>query len=272
MNPTHAPDPSAAATAPRDAALEAQLARRLTGCRLGQPVQAYPALASTMDTAWELAAAGAAEGALVVALRQELGRGRLGRPWASPDGGAYLSLLLRPKRPRGEAPQLALVAGLAAAETLRDTGCLYPAIRWPNDLLIHGKKIGGILTEAREGAVVIGIGINVSADLSLLPEGSTSLAAEGVAHVSREDLVAGFCRQLQTWYDAWTARGFGPVREALRPWIGLFGRPVKLTVGAQQLEGVAHDLDEQGRLVMRLDSGMLRVFDAGEVTLLRSSV
>src|SRR6185295_4196967 len=99
-------------------AREARLARLLTGCRIGQPVQAYAELSSTMETAAGLAAAGAAEGTLVVAARQAQGRGRLGRIWASPEGGAYFSVVLRPKRSPGETPQLALAAGLAAAEAL----------------------------------------------------------------------------------------------------------------------------------------------------------
>lgn len=268
MNP-HAPSASAAATAPRDPAREARLSRLLAGLRLGRPVEAYAILDSTMEAAARLAAAGTPEGALVVAARQEQGRGRQGRTWASPEGGAYCSVLLRPKRSRGEAPQLALVAGLAGAEALRDTACLYPSIRWPNDLLIKERKIAGILVEARDGAVIVGIGINVSTGPSLLPPGSTSVAAEGAAHVGQDELIAALCRRLQTWYDAWTGEGFAAVRDALRPWIGMFGHPVKLTVGTGQMEGTAQDLDEQGRLVVRLDSGVRRAFDAGEITLLR---
>lgn len=233
-------------------------------------VRRFEQVASTMDEAHRLAAQAAPDKTLVWAMRQEQGRGRLGRVWASPEGGLYCSMILRPIRPITEAPQLALVAGLAAAETLRDVACVYPSIRWPNDLMIKERKLGGILTEARDGAVIVGIGINRTADLETLPEGATSLAAEGAGHVTREELIAILCRRMETWYDAWTARGFAPIREALRPWIGLFGHVVHLTAGTQRLEGVAQDLDEQGRLVVRLDSGLRRAFDAGEITLLRS--
>lgn len=117
--------------------------------------------------------------------------------------------------------------------------------------------------------VVIGIGLNVSTDPRELPEGSTSLAAEGAAHVSREEVVAALCRRFDRWYDVWTARGFASIREALRPWIGMFGQPVQLTAGNQTLQGTAQDLDEQGRLVVRLDSGVQQAFEMGEVALLR---
>ena len=249
----------------RDAELESALARHLGG----RPVHAFRQVGSTMEVAHQLAAEGAPEGTLVVAARQEQGRGRLGRTWASPEGGAYLSLILRPTRPSGEVPQLSLVAGLSAAEAIRDAACLYPSIRWPNDLLIRDNKIGGILTEARNGAVVVGIGINVSTDPAHLPEGSTSLAAEGASHVSREELIAGLCRRFDAWYDGWTRQGFAPVREALRPWMGLFGHPVHLAAGADRFEGTAADLDEAGRLLVRLDSGLMRQFEMGEVTRLR---
>ena len=273
-NPTAPP-----AAAPRDPAVEAALARRLAGSRLGRPVYAFARAASTMDLAHTLAAEGAPEGALVVADRQEHGRGRLGRSWASPDGGLYCSLILRPQRPPADSPQLSLVAGLAAAEAVREAARVYPSIRWPNDLLIGGRKLAGILTEQKVSdtfgarhllpAVVVGIGINISTDPADLPEGSTSLAAEGAGCVSRDDILAALCSRLSAWYDTWLSHGFTPIREALRPWIGLFGRVVRFTAGAEQLDGVAQDLDEAGRLIVRLDTGLVRALDAGEVTRVR---
>lgn len=253
----------------RDPELEQRLAAALKGCCIGGRVQAFESVGSTMDVAHELAAAGAGEGTLVWAARQEQGRGRLGRTWASPEGGAYCSIILRPTRPAAEVPQLSLVAGLAASEAIQELTRLASSIRWPNDVLIGEQKVCGILTEARDGSVIIGIGINVATDPRELPDGSTSLAAEGAPHVSREDIIVALCRRFDRWYDRWTARGFAPIREALRPWMGMFGQPVQLTAGTQSLQGTATDLDEQGRLVVRLDSGVQQAFDVGEVTLLR---
>lgn len=263
----------------RDHGAEARLARTLAGCRIGHPVHAFAAVGSTMEAAHALAADGAPDGTLVVAARQEQGRGRRGRAWVSPDGGLYCSFILRPQRPPSDLPQLSLVAGLAAAEAVRDAACLSPMIRWPNDLLLGDRKLAGILTEQkvpgtfgdRQGAVVVGVGINVSTDPAMLPDHSTSLAAAGVGHVSPDDVLSRLCSRLAAWYDVWTSQGFGPVRDALRPWIGLFGRPVHLTAGTRQLDGTAQDIDEQGRLVVRLDSGLTRAFDAGEITVLRSA-
>lgn len=254
----------------------------IAGCRLGQPVYTYRDIDSTMTAAHQLVAEGASEGALVVAERQTQGRGRQGRSWVSPEGGLYCSFVLRPKRPTAAA-QLSLVAGLAAAETIRDGACLYPSVRWPNDLLLQGKKVAGILAEGsrleaqgkpsayslQPRAVILGFGINVTTPADALPEIATSLAASGASACSREDLLAGLCRRLSHWYDLWTDEGFAAIREALRPWMGLFGQPVHIQAGSSRYEGVATDLDEQGRLVVRLDSGIQRAFEAGDVTLLQ---
>jgi len=274
----------------RDHAAETILATRVGASLIGRAIYAYPCVDSTMDLAHALAQEGASEGALVVAQRQGRGRGRLGRAWSSPEGGLYCSVILRPRRPAGDIPQLSLVAGLSAAEAIRNVTCLSPSIRWPNDLLLRGHKVGGILTEAKVSdtfpasigvrhfskrercltpSVVVGIGINVTTDPAELPDGSTSLAAEHAPHVTCEDVLVGLCRRFSAWYDVWTMRGFGPIREALRAWIDCFGHPVHITAGSERLEGTASDVDERGRLLVRLDSGLMRPFDVGDVTLLR---
>ena len=268
--------------AQRSPELEEQLAPILEG----RAVYAFQSVGSTMEVAHELAAEGAPEGTLVFASRQEQGRGRWGRAWESPEGGVYLSLIVRPSRPVDQIPQLSLVAGLAMAETILQTTHLFASIRWPNDLLLGGKKVAGILAEGRspkaEGqntglrppasglrpAVVIGIGINVSTDPSKLPDVATSLHAAG-AVCDPLELTGALCDTFDAWYDGWTKQGFDLIRQALRPWIGLFGHPVQLTAGSEQFQGTAVDLDEQGRLVVRLDSGIQRNFEMGEVTLLR---
>lgn len=269
-----------------------------------------------MEVAHQLAADGATEGTLVWASRQAQGRGRLGRTWESPEGGAYFSLILRSTRPPVDIPQLSLVAGLSAAEAIQQTTGLFPSIRWPNDVLLNGLKVAGILTETRSSSntlsairstlyAVIGIGINVTTRTEDLPDTATSLLANlsqpsplasatgcatgrgalalscgergGPATPSggprplplAHSLTGSLCRRFRAWYDVWTTKGFAPIREALRPWIGLFGHPVHISAGADRFEGTASDLDEAGRLVVRLDSGVMRQFEMGEVTLLR---
>ncbi|MDP3722779.1 MAG: biotin--[acetyl-CoA-carboxylase] ligase [Candidatus Omnitrophota bacterium] len=296
------------ADAPRDSALERRLAAALAGTRLGRPLYGFQRVGSTMDVAKALAEQGAPEGTLVWAARQDHGRGRLGRVWESPEGGAYFSLILRPSpgtpptggvgegvpQPKAEGrptrslqdiPQLSLVAGLSAAEAIRELTTLSPSIRWPNDLLLNGRKVAGILIEASvqriadsvQNYIVVGVGINVSTDPRELPEGSTSLReALGSSYtlyakrypLDPVALTVALCRKFDGWYDSWTAKGFAPIREALRPWLTL-GALVRLTTNSSQVEGQASDVDEQGRLLVRLESGVMRSFEAGEVALLR---
>ncbi len=136
-------------------------------------------------------------------------------------------------------------------------------------MLLNVKKLAGILTEAKNGAVVIGIGINVATKPSDLPEPATSLAAAGGKSVDPLHLTARLYRRFLRWYDVWSAEGFAPVREALRPQMAMFGEVVHIIAGNNKFEGTASDLDEAGRLVVRLDSGLMRAFEMGEVTLLR---
>ena len=287
----------------RDPKLEQRLLQALNGARIGKPCYAFREVSSTMERAHALVREGAGEGTLVFAARQEQGRGRLGRRWESPEGGAYFSLILKPSRPPAESPQLSLVAGLAVAETIYEQlerasrprrapsqqgwspkgvpdaardgppHQTSPApscsilIRWPNDILLDGKKVAGILTEAKDGAVVVGIGINVTTDPKDLPDTATSLAACGAA-CDLYQLAAELCRKFDGWYDIWSAQGFVPIRKALRPRLNL-GALVRVIAGGSQVEGQATDVDEQGRLLVRLDSGLVHAFDVGEVTLLR---
>ncbi len=248
----------------RDAVIEAQLSLYLAGTRFGHPLYAFRKVDSTMNMAHLMAQHDAPEGTVIWAGSQEAGRGRQGRVWESPEGGVYLSLLVRPWRPAQQLPQLSLVAGLAVAQAIQQLTTILPSVRWPNDILINHLKVAGILTEAKYGAVVIGIGINVTTPQHALPETGISLAAAGAA-VDPNHLTSALCRRFAAWYDAWLAEGFAPVREALRPLMALFGQVVHITTGTTRFEGTATDLDEQGRLVVRLDSGVLRAFDMGEV-------
>ncbi len=199
----------------REAALEERLRQAIGDCKLGRPVYAYDVVSSTMDVAHQLAAEGAPEGTLVWANRQEKGRGRLGRTWISPEGGLYCSFILRPTRPVNETPELSLVAGQAAAEAIKEVTGLSPTIKWPNDLLLNGKKVAGILAEARNGALVVGIGINVTTNPTDLMDTATSLAVQGVANPGVLQLAGACCQSLSKWYDVWTAKGVSPIRTVL---------------------------------------------------------
>jgi BirA family biotin operon repressor/biotin-[acetyl-CoA-carboxylase] ligase len=172
--------------------------------RFGRP---YTFLERSESTQRELPP-DAPEGAVVVAEHQTAGRGRLGRPWlAAPGTSLLFSINLRPTVPTPRLPELSIVAGLACAEAIRRVTGLMPDIKLPNDLLVDGRKLAGILAEARDDRVVLGIGINVNVPKEDLPAAvdrePTSLLAELGAPVDRAVLLAALLLELERRYDAW---------------------------------------------------------------------
>lgn len=253
----------------------------LRTARFGRPLHVLPSVASTNDTARQLAEEGAGEGAAVLALRQTGGRGRRGRSWASPPGGLYLSVVLRPSLPAAQWPVLSLAVAVGAAEGAEGAGGPSVSLKWPNDLLAEGGKIGGILLESAPGFAIAGIGINVraaehdsppsprdvtggpaasrrDAGLMLLPEGAGSIDV---------DLVR-LARAVLEGLEGAVGTAYGDPAEALRRWKArsvTLGHPVHV-VGAETFDGVAEDVAGDGALLVRTAAGVRRVV-AGEVSL-----
>ena len=151
---------------------------------------------------------GAAEGAVAAADEQTEGRGRLGRTWQAPSGTSLLfSIVLLPQVPPERLPELSLIAGRAVADAIAVETGLVPALKHPNDVLLAGRKVAGILAEASEGRVVLGIGINVSQSQDELPPGvvATSLRLAGAGVVDRAELLATVLERLEVRYDAWVS-------------------------------------------------------------------
>jgi BirA family biotin operon repressor/biotin-[acetyl-CoA-carboxylase] ligase len=164
--------------------------------------------AGTTDSTQRMLAGDEAEGAVAVAEEQTEGRGRLGRAWEAPAGTSVLvSVLLLPAVEAPRLPELSLVAGGAVAQAIAEVTGLEPAIKFPNDVLLGGRKVAGILAESSEGRVVLGIGVNANQTLEQLPVGTktepTSLSLELGAPVSRVRLLAAILLQLERAYDAW---------------------------------------------------------------------
>lgn len=219
-------------------------------------LQVFEELASTNDEAKRLAAAGAPEGALIVARRQTAGRGRSGRVWESPPGNLYFSLLLRPGRPPAESAQLSFVTALALSDALPAP----TALKWPNDILARGRKLCGILLEGSADALVVGCGVNVES----APPGATCLRAEG-ADAAPETVLAAFCEAFLPWRRRWAEEGFAPIREAWLARAHGLGAAVTARLGRETLHGVFADLDGDGALVLDLGAGNRRRIAAGEV-------
>lgn len=287
--------PDAAADRPPAAAGRVPLSGATLRAALVRPgalwrdVRVVASTASSNTDSLAAARAGAAEGIVLVAESQTAGRGRLGRRWVSPPLAALtFSVLLRPRGvPAAGKGWVPLLAGVAVAAALRAGTGLDARLKWPNDVLVGGAKVAGILAEQSGDAIVVGAGINVSGRQDELPAaGATSLAMAGAAGPDREQLLVSVLAELERRYLAWlgTAAGRGPgtgtagtgpdadacgLRPEYRRLSGTLGGAVRVLLpGGQVLTGTASDVDETGRLVVLTASGPVAV-SAGDVVHLR---
>ncbi len=239
---------------------------------LGKKIHYFEEIDSTMNAAMQLGAQGAPEGTLVLAEFQRKGRGRLSREWFSPKyKGIYLSLILRPKILPAQASILTLLAAVSICEAIKELTAADVRIKWPNDILLHHKKIGGILTELnaemdRIKFVVIGIGLNVNTDKKSLPEGATSLKEQTKAAISRVSLLQGILLKTEDNYLTFQKKGAHPIIEKWRQHSVTLGRRVKVHCQRQCVEGEAVEVDTDGGLLVRKDSGTIEKVMAGDVT------
>ena len=230
---------------------------------------------STNEEARRRAQAGAQSGTLIWARRQLRGRGRRGRTWVSPPGNLYCSLLLRPRCPPAEVAKLCFVAALAVGDTL--AGLLPEATRvghkWPNDVLIEGRKVAGILLESATAGdntlewLVIGAGVNVASHPAQTDHhAATSLAAEGL-EVAVPALLGAYVGKLDGWLERWRGEGFAPVREAWLDRAEGLGGPLEVRLSGETLRGTFAGIDDSGTLALVQADGSLRKVAAGEVFL-----
>jgi BirA family biotin operon repressor/biotin-[acetyl-CoA-carboxylase] ligase len=253
-----------------------EIAAHLQSNVLGRVIHYEETVDSTNRVARELARSGAVEGTVVVADGQTAGRGRLGRAWFSPPGlNLYLSVVLRPSVPPARGPQLALVAASAVAATIVELSGARPAIKWPNDVLLGGRKVAGILTEMdseadRVAFVVVGIGINLNMTReALTPELrpiATSLRDEIGREIDRAAFAGRLLAELERRYGRYTAEGFGALREEWESYSCLTGREVRVVGGNGRTDGRVLGIDEQGALRLRGADGVVRQILAGDVT------
>ena len=233
---------------------------------------ALESVGSTNDMAKGMAVARAPEGTLVWAREQTVGRGRHGRNWSSPPGNLYVSLILRPRAPADQATQWSFIAAVAMAQAL---ATLLPAAaqlqhKWPNDILVDGCKIAGILLESAAGGhdhvdwLVIGMGVNVDSHPEGGDYGATSLRAHGV-ETTPKSVLAELCNSMLTWRQRWLEEGFAPVRTAWLDRAAGVDGPLRVDVGDETLEGTYLGIDDTGALVLDLPGSGRRLVTAGEV-------
>ncbi|MCD6453514.1 MAG: biotin--[acetyl-CoA-carboxylase] ligase [Dehalococcoidales bacterium] len=243
----------------------------LTTQFVGRRVLYYPKLASTMDVAKRQAYRGAVEGTVVFTGEQTAGRGRIKRVWLSPRGSIALSLILRPDMTH--LPSLMMLASLAVVRSIEMVTGLKSQIKWPNDVLLRGKKVAGILIENDwQGdslrSAIIGIGINVNlrtADFPEIKSLATSLYDELGREVSQLALVRQWLVEVERLY--LTRLAGGAIYEDWRDNLVTLGKPVRLTSERMTVEGIAESVARDGSLLLRLPDGRLTRVIAGDVTL-----
>jgi len=256
-----------------DLLLPAEITQDLQARYLRGPIYHFPTLSSTNDLAKDLGRREAPEGTLVVAEAQSAGRGRLGRGWESPPGvGLYVSLLLRPRLPPTELPQITLTAAVSVARVLRRVAGLTPGIKWPNDLLLNGKKVGGILTEMETemdliSHLVVGLGLNVNNPgfPPPLAETATSLALTAGRPFSRLKLLQAWLEEFEELYGRFLARGFPGILEEWKRYTVTLGREVRVRQGLGEVQGKALEVAPDGALLVQTRTGEIVRVTSGEL-------
>ncbi len=241
---------------------------------MGRTIHYFDTIDSTNSKAYELALRGAKEGEIVIAESQEKGRGRLGRNWFSPPFlNLYLSVILRPPIPPHQASLITLMAAVATADAIEKFSSLQPLIKWPNDILLRGRKVAGLLNEIhseidRIHFVILGIGINLNVNGKMFPKEvqsrATSLKSEMGQMISRKFFLQALLEELERWYSIFLKENGHAILKAWKDRAQLKGRKVKVTSFGEILTGIAVDLDPNGTLILRTDEGQRRII-AGDV-------
>jgi BirA family biotin operon repressor/biotin-[acetyl-CoA-carboxylase] ligase len=226
-----------------------------------------------MNKARELAKKGAAEGTVVIADKQTAGRGRLGRTWLSPEGSLAMSVILKPSL--NNLPQLVMIASLAVVRSISKVTGLETRIKWPNDVLIKGKKVCGILIESEvKGGIVnfsiIGIGINVNFNPLAFPEISdiaTTLSHDTATEISKTELISALLFELEQLY--LEAQAGVPIYREWQEKMETLGKWVQVRTGNTVEQGKAETVTEYGNLILRRADGSLAEIVAGDVTVIK---
>lgn len=250
-----------------------EIKHQLNTEKMGQAIHYEHSVTSTQEIAHKHALNGADEGTIIIADEQTSGRGRLGRSWHSPKGnGIWMSIILRPNIPPQKAPQLTLLAAVSVVQGIEEVTGLDAQIKWPNDILIDGKKVVGILTELqaeadRVNSVIIGVGINVNTPEEMFPEDiskiATSLKVESGKEIERAHLVRAIMENLEKLYYLYLEHGFAPIKLLWEGSAASLGKRVRVRTITGELYGKAQGITDEGVLLVEDDEGEVhRVYSA----------
>ncbi|WP_090831402.1 MULTISPECIES: biotin--[acetyl-CoA-carboxylase] ligase [unclassified Bacillus (in: firmicutes)] len=244
---------------------------------IGKSIHYEESVGSTQKIAHELSYNDAEEGTVIIAEEQITGRGRMGREWHSPKfTGIWMSLILRPKISPAKAPQLTLLTAIAVVQAIQTVTGLEPQIKWPNDILLNGKKITGILTEMqaeadRINSIIIGIGMNVNQNKEDFPKELQSIASslliEGEEYVSRASLVREFFIQFEKLYLLYLDKGFSPIKYLWESYAISIGKTVRARTLNAVIEGKALGITDDGVLRLEDSSGEIHFIYSADIEL-----
>jgi BirA family transcriptional regulator, biotin operon repressor / biotin---[acetyl-CoA-carboxylase] ligase len=254
-----------------------EVREKLCTTRIGRQLVCLPETISTNDYAFRLADDGAEEGTVVIADAQNGGKGRRGRVWSSPSGvNLYCSVVLRPAIMPHEAPQLTFLSAVAVARAIEGTTALKTEIKWPNDVLIKGRKVAGLLNEMNAETdginfVILGIGVNLNMTHAQFPvdlrSPATSLLLEHGLPVNRAQFAARMLGELDRLYTDFLHHGFGPVRDEWQQRCNANGHEVVVSEGGvETVRGMFHGIDGDGALLVQFPDGMVERILNGDVS------
>lgn len=242
---------------------------------MGRHIHFEEVLSSTQKIAHTLAGDGAKEGTIVVADQQTSGRGRLARAWYSPkQTGIWMSMILRPKIPINKTPQLTLLTAVALIQAIEEVTGLTPEIKWPNDILINGKKIVGILTELQAEAdrvhsVIIGVGMNVNHTLDQFPEElqaiATSIAAETGKQADRAQVIQAIMMNFEKLYTSYLVHGFKPVKLLWESYAISLNKNLIARTLQGTIRGRAIGIDDEGVLLLETNEGNIEKIYSADI-------
>jgi BirA family biotin operon repressor/biotin-[acetyl-CoA-carboxylase] ligase len=238
----------------------------------GYGLKHFGVIDSTNEEARRLAAAGQVEPVWIAADRQTAGRGRRGRSWESPNGNLAATLLIAPGKPAAECAQLSFVAALSGSDTVAHFAPnANVRVKWPNDVLVEGRKIAGILLESastgseRPQWLAIGIGMNLAEYPPDTEFPATALSALGATPPKPQDALTQLASAWAGWYDVWQTSGFAPIGDAWLARAANLGGRIRARLQSEETTGVFEGIDETGALILRENASHTRTIAAGEV-------
>lgn len=249
----------------------------LTTHFMGRNIHYEETVESTQKIAHRMASEDAPEGTVIIAEEQLSGRGRMARKWHSPKySGIWMSMILRPNIPLSNAPQLTLLAAVSIVQAIEEMTDLVPDIKWPNDVLISGKKVTGILTELQAEAdrihsIIIGIGINVNQKLEDFPaeiqDIATSLFIEKKDTVSRAELIRTILKNFENLYTMYLEQGFLPIKLLWEGYASSIGKYIKARTLTNTIEGIALGITDDGVLKLEDQTGFIHHIYSADIEL-----